>query len=580
MKLSILCLLVIGWGVDGRPSHPTSAVGFPATSSADYSNHWTQFSKIKDLIDRINIKNFRSLYGNTKKGSEDSLVEIDLTEDALEPVAPDAQEVVDAADTTVAVAATTEAATAAVEVYAEERSGEEATTTSDVVDVADAVVTTVAAVAVDAADAADAADATTVAALLPEGDAAENEVVDAFFVSEETIQSAKKYGYKILLKKLGNGKTVPVGKIKFSFPTYVEIDHVSEPEAAAEAVTGESTEEEAPAPKEAVTEATADETTQAATVVSGDATTAAPVESEEATTTAVPEETTTAIAVVVPEVVEVVVPSIDQVSAESVNAGAAKVVEDTQLAVQSLQDIQEGVEVGAGCSVSMAEIEGLVVQLARNIRESTPIIEQIVSIGKQLATVEDTSELLRFGGDLLELLEPFLEAILPATSVSSCDAVTPNAMLVSLSSMATGMDVVANSVENQENGKSSSLHEAATSLQLAAWILSELQKSVYTLYQQEGTCGQNGSTVSILKTLAKAMDGYKPVFDVLGTETSIEELEETVGAINNAVEILEGLEAETGGLPGVSCTASLTEMGSALKQLADFVANLEASAVV
>jgi len=573
MNLSILCLLVIGWGVDGRPGHPTSAVGFPATSSADYSNHWTQFSKIKDLIDRINIKNFRSLYGNTKQDSEHSLVEIDLTEDALEPVAAEAEDsttihppateddtpVEEVADTTVAVAATTEAATAAVEVYAEERSSEEATTTSDVV--ADAVVTTVAAAA------AVAEDTTTVAALLPVGDAAENEIVDAFFVSEETIQSAKKYGYKILLKKLGNGKTVPVGKIKFSFPTYVEIDHVSEPEAAAETVTGESTEDEAPAAKEAVTEATLDETTQA-------------VESEEATTTAIPEETTTALAVVVPEVVEVVVPSIDHVSAESVNAGAAKVVEDTQLAVESLQDIQEGVEVAAGCSVSMAEIEGLVVKLARNIQESTPILEQIVHIGKQLATVEDTSELLRFGGDLLELLEPFLEAILPATSISSCDAVTPNAMLVSLSSMATGMDVVANSVENQENGKSSSLHEAATSLQLAAWILSELQKSVYTLYQQEGTCGHNGSTVSILKTLAKAMDGYKPVFDVLGTETSIEELEETVGAINNAVEILEGLEAETGGLPGVSCTASLTEMGSALKQLADFVANLEANAVV
>ena len=31
----------------------------------------------------------------------------------------------------------------------------------------------------------------------------------------------------------------------------------------------------------------------------------------------------------------------------------------------------------------------------RNIQESTPILEQIVHIGKQLATVEDTSELLR-----------------------------------------------------------------------------------------------------------------------------------------------------------------------------------------
>ena len=43
------------------------------------------------------------------------------------------------------------------------------------------------------------------------------------FISEETAAAAKKFGYKILFKKIG-GKEVPVGKIKFSFPTIVEVE--------------------------------------------------------------------------------------------------------------------------------------------------------------------------------------------------------------------------------------------------------------------------------------------------------------------------------------------------------------------
>ena len=65
----------------------------------------------------------------------------------------------------------------------------------------------------------------------------------SFFISKESVESVKKYGYKILLKKI-NGKEVPVGKIKFSFPTLVEINPVEEvtayevivEEATAEAV--------------------------------------------------------------------------------------------------------------------------------------------------------------------------------------------------------------------------------------------------------------------------------------------------------------------------------------------------------
>merc|ERR1712212_295963 len=64
----------------------------------------------------------------------------------------------------------------------------------------------------------------------PEGNELLNEIDtgnDKFFISKESVDSARKYGYKILLKKI-NGKEVPVGKIKFSFPTLVEIGHIED----------------------------------------------------------------------------------------------------------------------------------------------------------------------------------------------------------------------------------------------------------------------------------------------------------------------------------------------------------------
>ena len=44
---------------------------------------------------------------------------------------------------------------------------------------------------------------------------------DNIIIDQQTHLKAKKFGYKILLKKIG-GKKVPVGKIKFTFPTIVE----------------------------------------------------------------------------------------------------------------------------------------------------------------------------------------------------------------------------------------------------------------------------------------------------------------------------------------------------------------------
>merc|ERR1712066_1222132 len=44
----------------------------------------------------------------------------------------------------------------------------------------------------------------------------------------QTAEAAQKYGYKILLKKVGADE-IPVGKIKFSLPTVVEIQAVENP---------------------------------------------------------------------------------------------------------------------------------------------------------------------------------------------------------------------------------------------------------------------------------------------------------------------------------------------------------------
>lgn len=617
---SLLLLMLLTIDVEGKP--------FYSHHPAVPSSHLIQFTKIKDLIDRINIKEFRRIYNVMEHAleEEDDLVEIDLTDEAImeDRVIADAEAetVTNEEPTTAAAPAAVEEPTTAAAAAVEEpttaaAAAKEANTAAAVEDAS-----TVAA-AVEEASTADAVEETTAAAsvaeittisnnkaleeattataiqatvvtgeadmIFPEADETENEIVDEFFVSEETLSAAKKFGYKILLKKV-NGENIPVGKIKFSFPTYIEIEahepvtEAATAAAAKEATTQAATKEtevevttKAAAPEaEVTTGADASEADVTTEVIAKAAVTTAII--EEATTTAASaDETTTALAIVTPAVTAAVIPEITEISSETVNQGADQVVEDAERAIDALKGTKETVEISADCSVPLEEIKSLVVNLARNVKSSTPILTEILAIGKSLSSINDTATLLRNGGELLKLLEPFLESILPSTEVNSCGIGSSNGMLLSLSNVASEVDIVANTVENVENGKSSALHEAATSLQLAAWILAQLQQSVHTFYYKRGICNgqENGSTTAILKSLATAMESYAPMVAMLGPESGVVELEDTVEAINKAVGVLESLRPDQhAGLPGVSCTASLAEMGHSLEKLADFVNNL------
>ena len=62
-------------------------------------------------------------------------------------------------------------------------------------------------------------------------DPVEDEALNTIDTGSDTNseEAQKKFGYKILLKKI-NGKEVPVGKIKFTFPTIIEITPVKTPD--------------------------------------------------------------------------------------------------------------------------------------------------------------------------------------------------------------------------------------------------------------------------------------------------------------------------------------------------------------
>jgi len=556
----ILCAMIASYS---RPYHP-----YP---TQDVSADFSKFAKIKDLIDRINIKKFRSMYDIMEEAleAEENIVKIDLTEEAINEERV-TEEVPAAEETTVVAKAAAD--------EAEEE--EEATTVAAAAAAAtEPEATTVLAKAAAEEEEEATTAAAVAAAAAAEPDVSENEIIDEFFVSEETLQAAKKYGYKILLKKI-NGATVPVGQIKFKFPTFIEVEVVDEVTTAAaptvEAKIAEATTAAPVAAEETTAAAIAvEETTATAAAIAVEETTAAATVEE--TTAAALEETTTAVAIIAPRVTAAVIPEITEISTDTVTQGAEQVVEDTEIAVAALEEtkIASEVEISEDCSVSLQEFKGLVVDLARKIKDSTPILHEIVTIGKGLKGITDTATLLSAGGQLLKLLEPFLESILPSSEIASCGG--PNAMLISMSNVATEVDVVANTIEDEETEKSSILREAATSLQLSAWILSQLQKSVHTFYDKDGICkdNENASTAAILKSLTKAMESYKPMLGMLGPESSVEELEETIKAVNSAVDILETLNPEAAGLPGVSCRASLSEMGESLQNLAVFVSNIE-----
>ena len=300
----LFCLFLSSSLISGIEPAPTSLEKFP---DLDFQTTYRRFFKIKNLIDQINIKRFEEFYGPvgprsshpppasvpevaSDEDSEETLPEIDLTEEAIlsqtvvvkvaeevtvTPPLSEEEETTLAPTTTASLetALTTVAPQVSIEAETTSLGSLEAETpTSTEVDIR----------------------------ILEDEDPETNEVNTDLeqFISDETAAAAKKYGYKILLKKVG-GKEVPVGKIKFSIPTIVE---------------GEEEEE----------------------AVEDPTTTTAPLDMLDLRTN---EEVTEAVMVSAPqpEAISAVVPSLDITDDTAVAEGVRKVAEEAELAVEEIK---------------------------------------------------------------------------------------------------------------------------------------------------------------------------------------------------------------------------------------------------
>ena len=206
----------------------------------DFKTTYMQFFKIKDLIDKININRFEEFYGpvvprtttpsevtvedNSEVIFEDTLPEIDLTEEAI---LNDKVVVKMPEDEVTTSAPELELTTVSLEL-------EEPSTTTTAAPTTTKPPTTTIAPNPTTASATTAVPTKLEPTTLideeettqPTFDVEENEIdgeLDSAFISVESKTAAKKYGYKILLKKVG-GHEVPVGKIKFTIPRIIEME--------------------------------------------------------------------------------------------------------------------------------------------------------------------------------------------------------------------------------------------------------------------------------------------------------------------------------------------------------------------
>jgi len=624
----MFCLLVLfATLVLNVSSAPTKLTPDFFSENLDYSKTYLQFFKIKDLIEKINIKKFRALQESkqqeigsqtgpavinneseathptievtTETSSESSLPEIDLTVeainndevngnvDSLDTYRPKVEEVTTLSSLGEESSVITTLSSVTEEAVTEDSKEEEAASTVSVTTTSSPAAASSA--APTGAPTAQPESPTTIT--YENVDDGENEILneidtgdDKFFISKESVESAKKYGYKILLKKIG-GKEVPVGKIKFSFPTLVEIDHVEDEESKQE--TEQSTNEgNTPVGEEGVT-SSVNENEQSINEEN------APVGEENVTSsvnenalnseTTIPTyevktevETTTALSVTfLPPPLESVIPTIEELDENTITEGVKQITEDTEVAINEIknQNPSETI-VFEECAAPFTDVENMLTSLAKIIENQTPMISEILAVGKSLKDVSSPEILSRSGARLLKLLEPFLESLVP-TDLSGCVGESSNAMVISLSGTASQLDTIASNHINQD--RANALHKSATSLQLAAWIMAQLQSSVHTIYSQEGICGDGeSSTAKILGSLSKAITGYLPIVAMMGTQESVDELRDTIDALNKAQADIENLTAVSGtNLPGVECGASFSEMGEALENLADFVEALD-----
>jgi len=272
-----------------------------------------------------------------------------------------------------------------------------------------------------------------------------------------------------------------------------------------------------------------------------------------------------------------VVPTIENIDGDTIVKGVIQVKEEAEKAITEIMNTVEEEEADEmsfpDCSSSLVEVKLMLSNLAINVAESSDILEEIISTAESLKGITDLEKLARGGAKLLTLLEPFLDSLLSThLTTSGCAGTDSVSMLMSLSGVATKLDLLANEEEDPE--KANLLHQTATHLQLAAWVMAQLQKSVHTFYTPEGLCNEGkSSAVEILGPLSSAMSDYLPLLVIMGNQELVDELEETIATINNARTEIVRLEADSdlAELPGVACGSSFSQMGEALQQLADFI---------
>jgi len=506
---------------------------------------YARFFNLEELIQKINIKRFREFQGK-EDGKESNIPSIDLTQNAI------ANDVENPADNIIddLPVSGQEPESNSVEIRNEE-------TTSISIPETTTLKTN---------------------QIATEGN---TDVIgvnsDTFFISKESINAALKYGYKILLKKIG-GKVVPVGKVKFQFPTLIEIGpndeeeiikttNSEEVEETAEPIASNPTvTEEARIVTEAIivtTEAINIETTTTENqeaVEPNSVTTPSTLYLPPAELYLAPEEVETA-----SDVLSSVVPLDNEDSENPVIETVMKLIDDT---VDVIKDLEPGADVLVfNCAVPVDEVEQMLLTFTQNIETSLPTLREILDLANDLRNV-DTKGKTKIGAELLILLETVLESIVPF-EIPGCGEDESSSMIGSLSSIASQLDTVANYESNPR--KSKALHDKATSLQLSSWALVQLKHAVKLFYSQDGICSSDSSSPStILETLSRAVTGYVPVATIIGNQESVRELRTTARALGEAAEEIAKLEeAGTSPIPSASCDATFAEMGDIVLQVAN-----------
>ena len=387
----------------------------PISSDLDFTSTYQQFFRIKELIDKININRFKDHLEAKKKSTEaipeaavepeveeDDLIEIDLTEEAIEndQVTKTADIYVeDKLDEVVAFEEDEEFTTAAVEtteVNIVEETYEDIPSRGvfEVVNLrteprTEASITclnnyclkeaTVASIETedDITTQADAIEAPVTEAAATKRVPEDEELLNDIDTGSDTVY---KYGYKILLKKVG-GHIVPVGKIKFTRPTLIGVDpfsqhhhfHLPPP------TTGQTDEATTTAAVVTTTETVIDEEEEAQTEVIEEETTTS-VDVGEPVTVEVAEDEFTVIPVSLPDPVLRIVSQIqiiESLDEDTIEEGVMKMRGDAELAVESLKNLSHisSVSLSSSCPTDLLDMERMLADLAISITESTPIIQ-------------------------------------------------------------------------------------------------------------------------------------------------------------------------------------------------------------